>query len=55
MWKKIVLLLFILLLLTLDGFLIAGIFTNINVLFINISAIVITIPLIIYYILFLKD
>jgi len=55
MLKKIILTLFILLLLTLDGLLIADIISGTNSLFINISAIVITIPLIIYYILFYRD
>lgn len=55
MWKRIILTLFILLLLTLDGLLIADIISGTNSLFINVSAVVITIPLIIYYILFYKD
>jgi hypothetical protein len=55
MWKRIILTLFILLLLTLDGLLIADIISGTNTLVSNISAIVISIPLIIYYIVFYKD
>jgi hypothetical protein len=55
MWKKVILSLFILLLLTLDGLLIADIISGTNSLISNIAAVIITLPLIIYYILFFKD
>lgn len=55
MWKRIILTLFILLLLTLDGLLIADIISGTSSLATSIAAVVITIPLIIYYILFYKD
>jgi len=55
MLKKIILSLFILLLLALDGLLIADIISGTNTLFVSIVSIVITIPLIIYYILFYKN
>jgi hypothetical protein len=55
MLKKIILTLFILLLLALDGLLIADIISGTSALATSIAAVVITIPLIIYYILFYKD
>ncbi|MFP4515108.1 MAG: hypothetical protein ACLFNO_03850 [Parcubacteria group bacterium] len=55
MWKRIILTLFILLLLTLDGLLIADIITGTRTLASNIAAVAITIPLILYYISFYKD
>ena len=55
MAKRIILSLFILLLLALDGFLVADIISGTSNLASSIAAIVITIPLIIYYIIFFKD
>ena len=55
MLKKIILSLFILLLLALDGLLIADIISGTNTSINSIAAVIITLPLIIYYILFFKD